>query len=69
VSYASWPYNESTRNGVNTLRSRFGLPQSDDTNSAAYRTWHTAEPKSATAPEPYQFSLATLVREARDRRY
>jgi hypothetical protein len=69
VSYATWPYDESTRNGVNTLRGRFGLSQNDATSSAPYSlgSQHAAQPEPVTAAEPYQFSLATLVRSARDR--
>jgi hypothetical protein len=69
VSYASWPYDESTRNDVNTLRGRFRLSQDDEATSAAYRTWNSVQRESAAPAEPYQFSIATLVREARDRRY
>ena len=69
MSYASWPYDESTRNGVNTLRDRFGLSRSDGASSVPYSpgSQHAARPEPVAAEAPYRLSLSTLVRSARER--
>ena len=71
MPYASWPYDDRTRNETNTLRGRFGLTHGHDCSSDPYRpaAQPPARQEAATVPEQYQsFTLSSIVRSARDDR-
>jgi hypothetical protein len=65
MSFASWPYDRSTTNPINTLSGRIARPPADEPPPGAYDHLLAATPHDDDRPEVYERSMVGLVRAAR----
>jgi hypothetical protein len=66
MSYASWPYDRSTTNPINTLAGRISRPAAaEPTPVVPERPAAPAAARPDDKSEPYRWSVAGLLRVAR----
>jgi hypothetical protein len=65
MSFASWPYDRSTTNPINTLSGRIARPAVDDAPHAMPDRPVATSTRFDREPEQYRWSMAGLVRAVR----
>ena len=65
MSYASWPYDRSTTNPINTLGGRINRPVAAESTPTTPERPGAAAARPEDKPEPYRWSVAGLLRVAR----